>query len=456
MDTIAIQVTDVEKVYKLYDKPSDRLKEALGIGRGKHHTEHHALKGVNLTVRQGECVGIIGTNGSGKSTILKIITGVLNPTRGSVTVNGRISALLELGAGFNNEYNGIENIYLNGTMIGFTEKEIDEKLDSILEFADIGEYVYQPVKTYSSGMFVRLAFAVAINIDPEILIVDEALSVGDVFFQAKCYHKFEEFKEMGKTIVFVSHDLSSISKYCDRVILLNQGTKLGEGSAKEMIDTYKQVLVGQYAAPENDHEQARLVDDEQLRDAAKRKKSKGPADDGKASCDENAVSREPDGPAGASAGGIMENPELLEYGSKKAVITEYYITDDKGITTSAILKGNRFSIHMKVRMDEDLHAPIFAFTIKNVRGTEITGTNTMFEKAFLEPVSAGETYEVVFTQEMNLQGGEYLLSLGVTGYEEDNFTVYHRLYDVLNVTVISDKNTVGFYDMNSRIAVSRI
>ena len=360
-------------------------------------------------------MGIIGTNGSGKSTLLKIITGVLNPTDGSVTVNGRISALLELGAGFNMEYNGIENIYLNGTMIGFSEKEIDEKMDAILEFADIGEYVYQPVKTYSSGMFVRLAFAVAINIEPEILIVDEALSVGDVFFQAKCYHKFEEFKEMGKTIVFVSHDLSSISKYCDRVVLLNQGIKLGEGEPKQMIDIYKQVLVGQYTIPESDN--GSLLDDEEIRRAA--------------------------------AG----NPELLEYGSKKAIITEYYITDEKGTKTPAILKGSAFTIHMKVHMEEDLQAPIFAFTIKNVRGTEITGTNTMFEKAFLEPVKAGEEKEVTFTQNMNLQGGDYLLSLGVTGYENDDFTVYHRLYDVLNLTVISDKDTVGFYDMNSVVEV---
>lgn len=434
MDNIAIQVTNVEKIYKLYDKPSDRVREALGFRRKKRHTEHHALKGVDLTIRQGECVGIIGTNGSGKSTILKIITGVLNATRGSVTVNGRISALLELGAGFNMEYNGIENIYLNGTMIGFSEKEIDEKMDAILEFADIGEYVYQPVKTYSSGMFVRLAFAVAINIDPEILIVDEALSVGDVFFQAKCYHKFEEFKEMGKTIVFVSHDLSSISKYCDRVVLLNQGTKLGEGKPKEMIDIYKQVLVGQYTVPDTDH--ASLLDDEDVRRAAAKGQDGMAAD----SC-------------AASGSAVAENPELLEYGSKKAVITEYYITDDKGTRTAAILKGNSFTIHMKVRMMEDLQAPIFAFTIKNVRGTEITGTNTMFEKAFLEPVKADEEREVTFTQEMNLQGGEYLLSLGVTGYEDDDFTVYHRLYDVLNLTVISDKDTVGYYDMNSVIEV---
>ena len=455
MDNIAIQVKDVEKVYKLYDKPSDRIKEALGIGRGKHHTQHRALKGVNMTIRQGECVGIIGTNGSGKSTILKIITGVLNPTSGSVTVNGRISALLELGAGFNMEYNGIENIYLNGTMIGFSEKEIDEKMDAILEFADIGEYVYQPVKTYSSGMFVRLAFAVAINIDPEILIVDEALSVGDVFFQAKCYHKFEEFKEMGKTIVFVSHDLSSISKYCDRVVLLNQGTKLGEGAPKQMIDIYKQVLVGQYTIAESESDNDRLLDDEELRQAASGRKTRPQTDVSGNGTDSSGEDRRAAQGAGESAAGISENPELIEYGSKKAVITEYYITDDKGTKTSAILKGSRFTIYMKVRMEQDIQAPIFAFTIKNVRGTEITGTNTMFEKAFLEPVKAGDEQEVTFTQEMNLQGGDYLLSLGVTGYEDNDFTVYHRLYDVLNLTVISDKDTVGFYDMNSEIQVKK-
>lgn len=432
---IAIQVKDLEKTYKLYEKPSDRLKETLGFGRGKRHTEHHALKGINLTIYQGETIGIIGTNGSGKSTILKIITGVLNPSKGEVHVNGRISALLELGAGFNMEYNGIENIYLNGTMIGFSEKEIDEKLNDILEFADIGEYVHQPVKTYSSGMFVRLAFAVAINIEPEILIVDEALSVGDVFFQAKCFHKFEEFKKMGKTIVFVSHDLSSISKYCDRVILLNQGVKVGEGSPKEMIDTYKQVLVGQYPIDVSENES--ILDDEQLRAKAAGRDMAGGAAAGK----------------GAAAGDSHVNPELLEYGSRKALITEYYITDENGTRTAAIIKGSCFQIHMKVEMTQDIAAPVFAFTIKNIRGTEITGTNTMFEKAFLDSVKAGEIKEITFGQEMNLQGGEYLLSLGVTGYEGENFTVYHRLYDVLNLTVISDKDTVGFYDMNSSIEI---
>ena len=453
---IAIQVKDLNKIYKLYDKPMDRLKESLGLSHKKRYKEHYALRGVSMDIRQGETVGIIGTNGSGKSTILKIITGVLNPTSGSVEVDGRISALLELGAGFNQEYNGIENIYLNGTMIGFSREEIDAKLDGILEFADIGDYVYQPVKTYSSGMFVRLAFAVAINIDPEILIVDEALSVGDVFFQAKCYHKFEEFKKMGKTILFVSHDLSSVSKYCDRVILLNKGEKLAEGSPKEMIDIYKQVLVGQYAVAEEEHG-TNLLDDEEISAKAAQKAA-------------NATPRKVGDGHGAdkqgetggseqrndSAGYEDAAAETLEYGTRQATITECYITDDKGMHTNAVLKGSRFSVHMKVAFHEDLPAPIFACSIKNALGVEITGTNSMVEKSFLEPARAGAVMEAVFTQEMNLQGGEYLISLGLTGYEGDRFAVYHRLYDVMNITVISDKNTVGYFDMNSEVTVKSI
>ena len=427
---VAICAEQITKMYKLYDKSSDRLKEALGLTKKKLYKERYALHGVDLSIYQGETVGIIGTNGSGKSTILKIITGVLNPTSGNLTVNGRISALLELGAGFNMEYNGIENVYLNGTMMGFSEKEIDERLQDILDFADIGDYVYQPCKTYSSGMFVRLAFAVAINIEPEILIVDEALSVGDVFFQAKCFHKFEEFKKMGKTILFVSHDLSSIAKYCDRVILLNQGVKLGEGSPKQMIDAFKQVLVGQYQAPEAEEE---LVSEE-----AKESET---------------VENKEEQPKQVSAEVLGINEKALEYGTKEGEIVEFYVTDKKGTKTGAIIKGEEFTLHMKVKFKNDLPAPIFAFTIKDRHGTEITGTNSMVEKAFLSPVKAGEEKYITFTQNMDLQGGEYLLSLGLTGYEGDTFQVYHRLYDVLNLTVVSEKNTVGYFDMNSKVVI---
>lgn len=421
MSDYAISVEHLDKMYKLYDKPSDRFKEALGLTRKKKYREHYALHDVNFKVKKGETVGIIGTNGSGKSTILKIITGVLNPTAGEVKVNGRISALLELGAGFNMEYTGIENVYLNGTMIGFSREEIDAKLDSILEFADIGDFVNQPVKTYSSGMFVRLAFAVAINIDPEILIVDEALSVGDVFFQSKCYHKFEEFKKLGKTILFVSHDLGSIGKYCDRVVLLNQGVKLNEGQPKEMIDIYKKLLVNQYTEAEAEEE--------------KNEDKKQEESNGKKLWKDLTSS----------------NPDIIEYGNGMAEIIDYGVADKDGNMTNAIEKGSDFSIMFKVKFNEKVSEPIFAITIKDLKGTEITGTNTMFENISTGSAAPGDIKSVKFTQNMNLQGGDYLVSLGCTGYKSGEFTVYHRLYDVFNITVVSQKNTVGYYDMNSEI-----
>ena len=246
----AIQVENVTKIYKLYDKPIDRLKESLSLSHREYHRDFYALNGLSFHVEKGQTVGIIGTNGSGKSTILKIITGVLTPTTGRVEVDGKISALLELGAGFNMDYTGIENIYMNGTMMGYSKKEMDEKLQDILDFAEIGDFVYQPVKTYSSGMFVRLAFALAINVEPEILIVDEALSVGDVFFQAKCYRRMEEIRKSGTTILMVTHDMGSIIKYCDKVILLNKGNFVAQGTAGHMVDLYKKILAGQMEALE--------------------------------------------------------------------------------------------------------------------------------------------------------------------------------------------------------------
>ncbi len=228
---LAISVREVTKVYRLYERPIDRLKESLSLTKKKLHKDFFALDKLSFEVKKGETVGIIGTNGSGKSTILKIITGVLTPTTGTVEVDGNISALLELGAGFNSDYTGMENIYMNGTMMGFSREQMDEKIPDILEFADIGDFVYQPVKTYSSGMFVRLAFALAINVEPEILIVDEALSVGDVFFQSKCYARMEQMMKNGTTILMVSHDMGSIIKYCDKVVLLNRGKFVAEGDA---------------------------------------------------------------------------------------------------------------------------------------------------------------------------------------------------------------------------------
>ena len=434
MSEVAIRVDDVSKLYKLYDKPSDRLKESLGLTRKKLYKEHYALHNVSFDVKRGETVGIIGTNGSGKSTILKIITGVLNPSGGHVEIDGRISALLELGAGFNMEYTGIENIYLNGTMIGFSREEIDAKMQDSLDFADIGDFVHQPVKTYSSGMFVRLAFAVAINIDPEILIVDEALSVGDVFFQAKCYKKFEDFKKMGKTILFVSHDLGSISKYCDRVVLLNRGKKLAEGTPKEMVSMYKRIMVNQdkaeeIAAHQMDMSSLEEDDEKEIKEAA---------------CE------------GQWKNHYNLNPDVDEYGNGAAEIEDFAIIDENGNYTNAIVKGTRFRLKSKVKFKQDVHDPIFTYTFKNIQGVAITGTNTMYEKKDVPLAKEGETYVATFEQDMFLQGGEYLLSMSCTGYRDGEFQVYHRLYDVCNVTVVSDKNTVGFYDMNSVTTVEKI
>lgn len=415
----AIEIKNLSKMYKLYDKSTDRFKEALGLSKKKLYHEHYALKDVSFNVKKGETVGIIGVNGSGKSTILKIITGVLQPTAGELKVAGRISALLELGAGFNMEYTGIENIYLNGTMMGFSKEEIDNRIDNILQFADIGDFVYQPVKTYSSGMFVRLAFAVAINIDPEILIVDEALSVGDVFFQVKCYHKFEEFKKMGKTILFVSHDLGSISKYCDRVILLNKGKKISEGAPKQIVDEYKQILVSKDKELDVDSSSDLI---ETVGDTDWKKD-------------------------------LVLNPQLIDYGEKKAEIIDFAVIDRKGKVTSNIEKGTEFEIKFKVKFNQTIEEPIFAFTIKDLQGTEVTGTNTMYENISTGTVKEGEERVVTFRQRMTLQGREYVLALGCVGFNDNRFIVYHRLYDVCNISVISDKNTVGFYDMESEVSV---
>ncbi|MBP3914156.1 MAG: ABC transporter ATP-binding protein [Lachnospiraceae bacterium] len=425
MENPVIRIDHLTKIYKLYDKPSDRLKEALGLSRKKKYKELRALNDVSFEVNKGETVGIIGTNGSGKSTILKIITGVLAPTSGTVTANGRISALLELGAGFNMEYTGIENIYLNGTMMGFSKEEIDAKLDDILSFADIGDFVNQPVKTYSSGMFVRLAFALSINIDPEILIVDEALSVGDVFFQSKCYHKFEEFRKAGKTILFVSHDLSSVSKYCDRVVLLNKGVKMAEGEPKQIVDLYKKLLVDYGDSDTAEEESEPTV----AEIAAKQEGSN-------------------------SLTGILPmNPNMLEYGEHQATFTKITTFDEKGTITNSVEKGAYFTIQARIHFHRDVEDPICAFTFKDLKGTEICGTNTLFEGHDIGSMKAGQDVVVRFRQKMDLQGGEYLLSFGCTGYHEGEFRVFQRLYDILNVTVVSVKNTVGFYDMNSEVTV---
>lgn len=444
MQEKVIEIKDVTKTYKLYNKPSDRLRENFSITHKNYHRDHDALQGISLDVYKGECVGIIGTNGSGKSTLLKIVTGVVAPTSGTLEIKGKISALLELGAGFNQEYTGIENIYLNGTMVGFTKEEMDGKLQSIIDFADIGEFINQPVKTYSSGMFARLAFAVAINVDPDILIVDEALSVGDIFFQSKCYQKFMDLKEAGKTILFVSHDLGSIIKYCDRSLLIHHGKQIAVGKSSEIVDIYKKILVNQF--DEKDVEKLLNKENPEENDNKENSEHEDAVDEINET--ENLQTNELDG---IWKNQMLNNSNAVTYGNGVADIIDYAIIDEKEKLNFSISKGSNFSIRMKIQFYQDVKQPIFAYTLKDVKGTEITGTNTMLEKQTIDQVKAGEIVTVNFDQNMCLQSGNYLLALGCTGFENGNFTVYSRLYDVCNLQVVSDHDTVGYVDMGTKV-----
>lgn len=423
-----IAVTNINKEYMLYEKNTDQLLELLFLGKKSFHKPYKALDNISFEVKKGENIGIIGTNGSGKSTLLKIITGVVKPTSGTVEINGKISALLELGAGFNPNYTGMENIYLNGMLMGYSREEMEKKIDDIVGFADIGEFIHQPVKNYSSGMFARLAFAVAINVEPDILIVDEALSVGDIFFQSKCYRKFEEFKKKGKTILFVTHDMASVSRYCDRVLLLNKGVAVAQGSPKEMIDIYKKILVNQFDEKdleditENENNEAENIGETALEDIVYKEK-------------------------------LQTNPAVIDYGTKAAEIVDFALIDENGLITNSMYSGSEVTILMRVLFHEDISDPIFAYTLKDVMGLELVGTNTMFEGIDTGIVKKGEIKEIRFKQKLCLQAGEFLLSLGCTGYSKGKFEVYSRLYDVCSMTMINSEQFVGKWNAHSEIVV---
>lgn len=423
MDTV-IEIKNITKIYNLYNKPSDRLKEAL-FSRKSRHTEFAALNDVSFDVCKGEILGIIGKNGSGKSTILKIITNVLTPTSGECIVKGKIAALLELGAGFNMEYTGIENIYLNGQMIGFSKEEMDKKLQDIIDFADIGEHIFQPVKTYSSGMFARLAFSVAISVDPDILIVDEALSVGDVFFQNKCYRRFEEFRDKGKTILFVTHDMGSVIRYCNRCVLLNAGKKVGEGKPQEMVDLYKRIMVGQW----NENEEKNSTIENSIDST---------------NINVNRLWKEQ----------ISTNPDMEVYGDGRAEIIDFGIFSDSGNIGNNVYKGDYYTVKMKVRINDDNLNPIFAFKLRDVKGTDLTGTNTMLEDIDTSHCKNGDIVTISFRQKQYLQPGQYLVSLGCTAFEGDQFVVYSRNYNCCVLGVVAQKGTIGIFDSESEVTVN--
>jgi len=409
----AIQLEHVSKAYKLYHHPGDRLKEALHPGRRKYHQDFFALRDLSFAVQPGETIGIIGRNGSGKSTLLKLIAGILTPTAGTVNAIGKVAALLELGAGFNPELTGLDNFYFNGILLGHSRREMAARREAVIAFADIGDYMDQPVKHYSSGMFVRLAFAVAIHVDPDILIVDEALAVGDLNFQARCFRKLDEFRSAGKTILLVTHVLDSVLRYCSRTMVLDKGRLVVAADPKKAVDVYKQLMANCYdAAP-----------------------VAGPA------------------PSGASP--LTANPDALVYGEGHAEIVEYGLFDEHNRPAWILQHGRRFFIRMKVRFHAEVREPIFAFTIKDLKGMELTGTNTQFKQVPTGAYGKGDSVSVEFSQTLNAQSGRYALSLGCTGYEGDSMVVHHRLYDILLFETVSAMPMVGCYDLNSEIRIHR-
>jgi len=347
---IAIKITNLTKIYHLYDKPQDRLKEALNPFKKSYHHDFYALDNMCFEIKKGETVGIIGKNGAGKSTLLKIITGVLTPSSGSIEVNGKIASLLELGAGFNPEMTGLENIYLNGTLMGFSKKEMDTKINFILNFADIGEFIHQPVKMYSSGMFARLAFSVAINVDPDILIVDEALSVGDMLFQAKCISKMTELMKQGTTILFVSHDIHSVRSLCNKGIYLEKGQIKAIGSAGKIVDLYI-----------NDDQQK---SNEGLKDNILYEKIES----------DNCVDYQKNNPIPSMVDiktSIIETDEMVRYGDKGAEILDYTILDLNFNKTNELVSKGDYYIQMAIKFNEDLPTFVITTTVFHLNGEQL-------------------------------------------------------------------------------------
>ncbi|MFF2912169.1 ABC transporter ATP-binding protein [Paenibacillus sp. NPDC057934] len=372
-----IDVNQISKVYKLYNQPFDRVKEVLSPSKKKFHQNFHAVDNVSFNVKRGETLGIIGKNGSGKSTLLKMIAGVLTPSSGKISVNGNVSALLELGAGFNGDLSGYENIYLNGTLLGFSKEYVDKSLKNILEFADIGEFIHQPVKTYSSGMFVRLAFAVAININPEILIVDEALSVGDMRFQQKCYRKIREIKKTG-TVLMVSHDTGALASFCDRIIWMDGGRIFKEGRPDKILDEYQAFMSYDIKEMQSVTSYTSISDSPKETDS---------------------VINQTNAQAFGNGDGYFETLRLINLEDGKESVT--------------VAGGDTVGIDFSLRINKDVDMPILGFTLKDALGNSVIVTNTHFEKILLEPLTKG-LYNFRFKMDFPyLRNGKYSLDIAL-------------------------------------------
>ena len=425
-----IKIENLVKEYKMFNRKADRLLEAIIPFYNKHQV-FKATNNLNLEIKKGEVLGILGKNGAGKSTLLKMITGVVVPTSGEIKVKGKISSLLELGTAFNPELTGYENIYQHGQVMGLSDEQIKAKEKEIIEFADIGEHLSQPVKTYSSGMFARLAFACAINVDPDILIVDEVLSVGDMAFQLKCFKKFEQFKNNGKTIIFVTHNINDVQTNCNRAIILENGKKTFDGTVKEGVNRYKKIIVG--IDPDKDEAE------KEVRKAENKEKSK------KINNDECWKDK------------LNQNPNMIEYGTNQADVIDYGVFDKEGNLVNMFDNGDEITFKSKVAFFEDVKDPIFTMTIKDFAGKDIAGTNTNIEKVVTGEFKAGEVALVEFVQKVPVTPGKYTVSFSCTRYNlSGELEALSRKYDALLVEIMTSKNTVGMIRLDSDIKVEKI
>lgn len=418
-NTTAITAQNISKVYHIYQNPSDRLKQMLWPGRKKFYSEFPALHDINFDVKKGQTVGILGRNGSGKSTLLQILCQTLQPSQGNVNINGRVAALLELGAGFNPEFTGRENVYLNAAILGMSTEETDARYDSIADFADIGDFIEQPVKTYSSGMYVRLAFATAINVDPDILIIDEALSVGDEAFQRKCFARIEEIQENGGTILFVSHAATSILQLCSRAILLDGGEKILEGSPKFVVDHYQRLM-------NLSGKDAQIVREEIKRLGATPNPENQNIDLAETEDDiEEEISLESYNP-------YLIPKSTVSYESQGAHITDPRIINEAGKQVNILQMGKNYRYVYQVKFDVDAKKVGFGMLIKTLGGLEIAGGTTSRTKSLItESIVPGNKMEISFSFKCNLVPGTYFCNSGVLGEVNGDQQFLHRILDAL-------------------------
>ena len=438
-DTVAaLAVSGLGKVYKIYNRPMDRIKELYSVRGRKYHHEFAALENIAFEVFKGETIGVIGPNGSGKSTLLEIIAGTLSATSGKVIRQGSVSALLELGAGFNPRFTGRENVYLNASILGIPKHSLEAKLDELFQFADIGEFIDHPVSTYSSGMYVRLAFATAVSSDPDILIVDEALAVGDIRFQRKCYRRFQEMQASGKTILFVSHSVELIQNHCSRAIFLNAGNIEAIGEPKDVIQAYLEHLFGseiQQTREVNYSEVARAVDHTDTATSSTRAVS------GSSGLDQDHCTQR-----------RSYNPNEYRWGDRRAAIIDYEIHSSFGNDQVVFESGENLKLMVYVQFFQDLTDLIYGCTVKTVDGQTVYGTNTRARAIDVSHAEAGTTGTVCFQFDLNLVPGEYFISLGVAldDPERDNIAIDRR-YDLIHLTVRGDYGGFGLAQMNMSI-----